>query len=187
MNKYLKEFFFYPHVLIHILLLLVAVVGIFIFDYNAFLWLALPLGFITFMVAEYFAHRFLFHQKLPKKGIGRLLLKKLHYDHHKDPKSMAHLFIPLWFIVPAFALNTLLVWALFNDATIAMAFATGSLLSLLHYEWTHYSFHRPIKHKGLYEKMRLNHMRHHYKNGNKGFGVTNPIFDKLLGTSNEEK
>lgn len=56
----------------------------------------------------------------------------------------------------------------------------GSLL----YDGMHYSFHHgPDLKFGWYAKMKAQHMRHHFRDNSVEFGVTNPWWDIVFGTS----
>lgn len=47
----------------------------------------------------------------------------------------------------------------------------------------HYAIHQfPIRNK-LFHKIKSNHMLHHYKDENKGFGVSSPMWDLVFGTN----
>lgn len=55
----------------------------------------------------------------------------------------------------------------------------GSLL----YDAMHYSFHHgPDIKVGWYQKMKAQHMRHHFRDNSVEFGVTNPWWDMVFGT-----
>ena len=55
----------------------------------------------------------------------------------------------------------------------------GSLL----YDAMHYSFHHgPDIKFGWYQKMKAQHMRHHFRDNSVEFGVTNPWWDTVFGT-----
>ncbi|MFB6364316.1 sterol desaturase family protein [Paenibacillus elgii] len=59
---------------------------------------------------------------------------------------------------------------------------------LLYYEWTHYVAHRPIKPITPWGRwMKKVHLWHHYKSKNYWYGVTNPLFDVMLGTFRDEQ
>jgi len=145
------------------------------------LWVLAGGGF--FYLSEYGTHRFLFHAS-PSRFLFILRLQhRLHYDHHVEPSRLDLLFLPLWYVLPNFALVALIAWMLFGDWSIVMSLVLGAMLALLHYEWVHYVAHIPYKPRtGIGRWMKKYHLWHHYKNEHFWFGVSNPAMDFISGT-----
>jgi len=134
---------------------------------------------------EWLIHTFILHFK--PRGIGRwtfdLHLAKEHRRHHRDPKVIASVFIPmrsLWIGVPiGIALTILVVPSLAIALTlIVTAAAIGNV-----YEWTHFYVHSGCKPRNRYARyIERAHRLHHYRNEQYWMGVTNHVADHALGT-----
>ncbi|WP_394173769.1 sterol desaturase family protein [Guptibacillus hwajinpoensis] len=146
------------------------------------------IGFFIFSVSEYTTHRFLFHLKAPKNQIFLKFLKRLHYDHHKDPNDLHLMFLPIWYTGPQFLFITYVIFLITNQIGSSLAVGVGLMSMLLFYEWKHYIAHQPIVPKTNFGKwLKKTHLLHHYKNENYWYGVTNPFVDMILGTFKDEK
>ncbi|MBS4175101.1 sterol desaturase family protein [Bacillus sp. FJAT-49736] len=183
MKKYLMEFFRDIHVRIMSVLVLVGIVFIFR-DLNAWeTWLAIVIGMASYTLGEYLTHRFLFHMKPPKSELMLKFIKRIHYDHHVDPRNLKLLFLPVWYSLPNIIIFSLIVFLIIQNITLTIAFAIGISIFLLYYEWTHYIAHKEYIPKTPWGKrMKKIHLWHHYKNENYWYGVTSPTFDKVFGT-----
>jgi sterol desaturase/sphingolipid hydroxylase (fatty acid hydroxylase superfamily) len=111
------------------------------------------------------------------------LYARRHRMHHRDPRNVPLVFIPLpvlaGFVVVLFAFS----WFVFSTKQMtATSFAT-MMTYLFTYEWIHYLIHSSYVPKGwLFRTIWRNHILHHYKNEKYWFGVTNPIGDYVLRT-----
>jgi len=56
------------------------------------------------------------------------------------------------------------------------AFLTGYLI----YDMSHYAFHHLTFQNPLMKKLKQHHMRHHYHEPDKGYGVSSVLWDKIL-------
>ncbi len=145
-------------------------------------------GVVTFIFSEYVTHRFLFHLKAPRNPFFLKVLKRLHYDHHKDPNDFNLLFLPLWYSLPNFLILSMIFYTITSHVSGTLSFSLGLIVMLLVYEWKHYVAHRPIKPATKLGKwIKKMHILHHYKNENYWYGVSSPIVDILFGTLKEEK
>lgn len=186
-RKFLKEFLFYPDVLLMTLILLT------FFTYMSFhisltTLVSFLTGIIAYTVMEYFTHRFLFHSKPPNNPFLFKLMKRLHYDHHHSPNDLHLLFLPLWFSLPNIVIIGAITYFVTSNIVITISFLAGVITLLLYYELVHYIAHRPFQPKTPWGKwMKKVHIWHHYKNENYWFGVTNPGYDMLLGTFKDQK
>ncbi|MTH55445.1 fatty acid hydroxylase family protein [Bacillus mangrovi] len=183
-----RDFFLHGDILIMgvLFFLLGTAVSVFGFVWmNVFYILA---GMVVFMFSEYFTHRFLFHLKPPKQRWLLNFLKRLHYDHHREPDNLKLLFLPVWYSIPNFLVLAAFFYWLTVDAAGTAAFGMGLIFMLLVYEWKHYVAHRPIKPLFKFGRwLKKTHQLHHYKNENYWYGVSNPIGDLLFGTLKNEK
>ncbi|MDN4606743.1 sterol desaturase family protein [Sporosarcina highlanderae] len=188
LKKYMKEFFSDIHVLIMVVVLLMGLAFI-VTEINKWsIWLALFLGMVTYTGAEYVNHRFVFHMKTPKNPLLLKFIKRIHFDHHVDPRNLKLLFLPVWYSLPQIIVISLIVYAIFGNSAFAIAYGCGIAAMLLYYEWAHYVAHQPINPKTPWGKqMKKMHLWHHFQNEDYWYGVTNPVYDKLLGTYADQK
>jgi hypothetical protein len=144
---------------------------------------AVALGAAAFYASEYGTHRFLFHASPSRFAGVRAMQHRLHYDHHLDPARLDLLFLPAWYLVPNLALAATLYARVTRERDVAASLFLGTLLASLGYEWTHYVAHvpfRPVTPFGRW--MKKYHLRHHFLNERRWFGVSNPFGDIVAGT-----
>lgn len=137
------------------------------------------IGIFSWTLFEYFAHRFLFHMT-PKGETGKKIAYILHGNHHHFPRDKQRLFMPP---VPSLILASIIFgvqYLLFgNDAFM---FFPGFILGYLMYGSMHYAIHAwnpPFK---FMKPLWRNHHLHHYKDEQRGFGVSTTIWDRVFGT-----
>ena len=64
-----------------------------------------------------------------------------------------------------------------------LAWSAGFLLGYLMYDMTHYFVHHATPKSRVAKKLRELHMRHHFQDDTKGFGVSAPYWDYVFGTA----
>ena len=141
-------------------------------------WAAGGWAFWTF--TEYWIHRAVFHFE-PEEGFGARLHWIVHGVHHDHPNDPRRLVMPPSVSVPL-AVAFLGMFALVLGPTRACAFGAGFLLGYLAYDMTHFHLHhgRPRTHLG--RRLRELHMRHHFQDDERGFGISAPYWDRVFGT-----
>ncbi len=137
------------------------------------------LGYITWTVAEYFLHRFFFHIESTKHPILTKISHTVHGVHHEQPTDYKRMFMPP---VPA-TLFMGLFFGLFYliMGTSVFVFLPGFLTGYLSYAYTHFKIHQskaPKKLKWLW----THHIKHHYQDETKAFGVSSPFWDIVFRT-----
>lgn len=188
MNKLYKEFLFFPDISILIALNAVGFTIALMTGLTMGMMVVFFVGMLTFAFSEYLTHRFFFHLKAPKNLYFLKFLKRIHYDHHIDPKNLKLLFLPLWYSLPNFLILSLVFYYFSKSRLYTNAFGTGLLAMLLVYEWKHYVAHRPIKPITKFGRwVKKVHILHHFKNENYWYGVSTPFADYLFGTFKNEK
>jgi sterol desaturase/sphingolipid hydroxylase (fatty acid hydroxylase superfamily) len=142
-------------------------------------------GYIFWTLTEYWLHRLVFHFE-PEQGIGARLHWIIHGVHHDHPNDPMRLVMPPAVSVPG-ALLFYGLFALVLGTPVAYVFAAGFLAGYLIYDMTHYHLHhrRPSTRLGwlLHEL----HMRHHFKDDTRGFGVSAPFWDYVFGTPQKRR
>ncbi|WP_174734890.1 sterol desaturase family protein [Mesobacillus harenae] len=188
MERLYRDFFFFPDISI-LISLLVAGVGIAAWQgITLYMSIFFLVGMFSFAFSEYLTHRYFFHIKTPKNPFFLKFMKRIHYDHHTDPKDLKLLFLPLWYSLPNFFIFSGIFYYLSKNIMVTLSFGLGLIAMLLVYEWKHYVAHRPIKPKTKFGQWaKKMHTLHHYKNENYWYGVSSPLMDVLFGTLKEEK
>lgn len=138
-------------------------------------------GFISWTLFEYLFHRFIFHFK-PKKPFFKKTWYLVHEVHHEYPSDPLRLVMPP---VMSLALS-LLAYAVIRSILpkpLFFPFVIGFAAGYLCYDMIHYSVHhRPLKGRlGAYLKQ--NHLRHHFQEEDRGFGVSSPLWDYVFKTT----
>jgi len=79
----------------------------------------------------------------------------------------------------------LFVWAFYAvlGSPAFLPFAAGFLAGYLAYDMLHYHVHHHTPTTRLGKRLRELHMRHHFQDHERGFGVSAPFWDHLFGTA----
>jgi dihydroceramide fatty acyl 2-hydroxylase len=137
-------------------------------------------GLVFWTFAEYALHRFVFHYE-PKSERGRRIHWMFHGVHHDYPSDPLRLVMVPSVSLPLAALFYLLFLLVLGTAQAA-PFTAGFLAGYLFYDMTHYAVHHfPIKGR-VFGRLREWHMRHHFQDPERGFGVSSPIWDVVFRT-----
>jgi sterol desaturase/sphingolipid hydroxylase (fatty acid hydroxylase superfamily) len=135
-------------------------------------------GLFFWTLTEYVLHRFVFHF-VPKSSWGLRLHFIFHGVHHDYPNDSMRLVLPpsvsvplatMFFFIFKYALPPIYLYSSFS------AFIIGYLF----YDLSHYALHHANFKSGLWKKMKLHHMTHHYNDPTKGFGVSSALWDKVF-------
>jgi sterol desaturase/sphingolipid hydroxylase (fatty acid hydroxylase superfamily) len=138
-------------------------------------------GYLFWTLTEYWMHRLVFHFE-PEKGIGARLHWIIHGVHHDHPNDPLRLVMPPSVSVPLALLFYLLFMTVLPTAS-ANVFAAGFLAGYLVYDMLHYHVHHHRPRTRLGKLMRELHMRHHFQDDTRGFGVSAPFWDRVFGTA----
>jgi sterol desaturase/sphingolipid hydroxylase (fatty acid hydroxylase superfamily) len=65
---------------------------------------------------------------------------------------------------------------------IMLPFFAGFIIGYLFYDMTHYAIHHFNMHSKFWLAIKNHHMKHHYQNEDKGYGVTTPFWDLIFKT-----
>jgi len=140
-------------------------------------------GIFFWSFFEYIMHRYLFHLEPRNPGLKRFVYT-LHGVHHEYPRDKTRLFMPpLPSIIIAstifFIMYLVLGWN-------ALGFFSGFLLGYILYGSMHYAIHAFPPPKYMKSLWRY-HTMHHYKNPDKGYGVSSIFWDVIFGTTPKEE
>jgi sterol desaturase/sphingolipid hydroxylase (fatty acid hydroxylase superfamily) len=137
-------------------------------------------GYATWTLTEYWLHRVVFHFE-PDHGIGAKLHWMIHGVHHDHPNDPLRLVMPPSASVPLAVLFLGLFWVVLG-ADAATAFGAGFLAGYLAYDMIHYHVHHHRPKTWVGRKLRELHMRHHFQDDERGFGVSAPYWDHVFRT-----
>lgn len=136
-------------------------------------------GMFFWSFTEYILHRFAFHYHAESER-GKKLNYILHGNHHEYPRDRERLFMPA---APSLIIASVLfmLMYLFLQNRV-FPFFPGFIFGYLIYGSMHYAIHAwnpPFK---WMKPLWRNHHLHHYKENEKGFGVSSTLWDHVFGT-----
>jgi dihydroceramide fatty acyl 2-hydroxylase len=137
-------------------------------------------GYALWTLAEYWIHRVIFHFE-PEDGFGARLHWMVHGVHHDHPNDPLRLVMPPAASVPLALAFYALFWLVLG-ADRAFAFGAGFLAGYLAYDMIHYHLHHHMPRTRAGRWLRELHMRHHFQDDERGFGISAPYWDRVFGT-----
>jgi len=142
-------------------------------------------GMLFWTLTEYTLHRYVFHFH-PESALGKYLIHLMHGVHHDYPNDSRRLVMPPAVSLPlAFFFYGLL--HLLLGPTVLLPFFPGFVLGYVCYDMIHYGTHHfPMKSR-LAQWLKRHHIKHHYQNDERGYGVSSPLWDVVFKTTYEEK
>jgi sterol desaturase/sphingolipid hydroxylase (fatty acid hydroxylase superfamily) len=141
-------------------------------------------GIFFWSFFEYCIHRFAFHF-FAESERAKKIVYIIHGNHHEYPRDKERLFmppVPSLVIAAAIFLLLYFIGLLLNADVYAFAFFAGFVMGYLIYGTMHYAIHAwnpPFK---WMKPLWRNHHMHHYKEQEKGFGVSSTLWDHIFGT-----
>jgi dihydroceramide fatty acyl 2-hydroxylase len=138
-------------------------------------------GYAFWTLFEYWLHRLVFHFE-PEEGLGARLHWIIHGVHHDHPNDPMRLVMPPAVSVPLGAAVFGLMYLLAGPSW-APALGAGFFTGYLIYDMLHYYLHHFRPHGTLGRILRERHMRHHFQDDTKGFGISAPYWDDLFRTT----
>jgi dihydroceramide fatty acyl 2-hydroxylase len=142
-------------------------------------------GYAVWTLTEYWLHRVVFHFE-PEDGIGARLHWMIHGVHHDHPNDPKRLVMPPSASVPLALLFAALFWLVLGSPWW-MPFTAGFLGGYLAYDMIHYHVHHHRPRTWVGRTLRELHMRHHFQDHERGFGVSAPYWDHVFGTPPERR
>ena len=137
-------------------------------------------GYVLWTLFEYWLHRLVFHFE-PEAGVGARLHWMIHGVHHDHPNDPMRLVMPPAASIPLAALILWLMW-LAAGPVHAPGVAAGFLIGYLIYDELHYALHHHSPKSRLGKRLRELHMRHHFQDDERGFGISAPYWDFVFRT-----
>jgi len=151
-------------------------------------WSAIGLalgGYAVWTLTEYWLHRVVFHFE-PERGLGARLHWMVHGVHHDHPGDPLRLVMPPSASLPLAALFAGVFWLVLGGGW-CWPFLAGFLAGYLAYDMIHYAVHHHRPHTRVGRRLRELHMRHHFQDDERGFGVSAPYWDHVFGTPPQKR
>lgn len=137
------------------------------------------IGLLFFTWVEYMMHRYLFHM-----GTYTKLREKLQYNfhgvHHEYPKDKDRLAMPPVVSITIATLLLFLFRLIMGD--FVFGFLPGFLIGYAGYLFVHYIVHAYQPPKNIFKTLWVHHGIHHYKDSERAFGVSSPLWDFIFRT-----
>jgi len=137
-------------------------------------------GLLIWTLAEYVMHRFVFHFK-PSGTLGKKIMFLFHGIHHDYPSDSLRLVMPPALAFPLAAMFYTLFLVLFGALRVSPVFA-GFLTGYLFYDLIHYAAHHVTLPGSFGRYVKRHHIRHHFRNPQRNYGVSTPLWDFVFGT-----
>lgn len=136
-------------------------------------------GFLFFTLVEYLMHRYLYHIE-PTTERRKKMAYTMHGVHHDYPKDKKRLAMPplLSLIIATFFF--VIYRAVLGD--YAFGFLSGFLMGYTAYLSIHYSVHAFKMPQNFLKVLWEHHLTHHYRESDRAFGVSSPLWDYVFGT-----
>jgi dihydroceramide fatty acyl 2-hydroxylase len=142
-------------------------------------------GYALWTLFEYWLHRLVFHFE-PEEGLGARLHWIIHGVHHDHPNDPMRLVMPPAVSIPLGAAVFGVMYLIFG-LDFAPGLGCGFFAGYLLYDTMHYYLHHFRPRGRLGRMLRERHMRHHFQDHTKGFGISAPYWDEVFRTSTRAK
>ena len=142
-------------------------------------------GYVFWTLCEYWAHRSVFHFE-PNHELGKRLHWMIHGVHHDHPNDPRRLVLPPALSLPLAALF-LCLFVLVLSPPLSWAVAAGFYFGYVVYDTLHFALHHARPRGPLGRYLHELHMRHHFQDETRGFGVSAPWWDVVFGTRPHRK
>lgn len=142
---------------------------------------AFAAGVIFWTLTEYLLHRFIFHYH-PTSAVGKRIHFLAHGVHHDYPNDSTRLVMPPSVSIPL----AFLFYGLFSlvvPNAILPKFFSGFLFGYVCYDTIHYATHHAPMTGKIGHWLKQHHLRHHFTDDARGFGVSTPFWDHVFGTT----
>lgn len=136
-------------------------------------------GLFFFTLVEYLMHRYLYH--IPATTERRKKISyTMHGVHHDYPKDKSRLAMPPVLSLIIASLLFVIYRAVLGD--LVFGFLAGFLVGYAAYLGIHYSIHAFKVPNNFLKILWHHHSIHHYRESDRAFGVSSPLWDVIFGT-----
>jgi dihydroceramide fatty acyl 2-hydroxylase len=143
--------------------------------------LAMAGGYAFWTLVEYWFHRVVFHFE-PQHGFGARVHWIIHGVHHEHPSDPKRLVLPPALSVPL-AAAFLGLFVLVLGTPLGWAVCAGFYVGYVGYDMVHFALHHRRPQNRIGRRLRELHMRHHFEDDTRGFGVSAPWWDIVFRTA----
>lgn len=140
------------------------------------------IGWFMFTFFEYMAHRYLFHMDTDT-DLKKNIQYTFHGNHHEYPKDKDRLAMPPILSLFVASLFFFIFKLVFGQ--LVFGIVSGFLFGYAVYLFVHYAVHAYAPPKNFLKILWVHHSIHHYKDDERAFGVSSPLWDWILGTMPE--
>lgn len=137
------------------------------------------IGFFTFTLVEYLMHRYLYHIPTTTE-FRRKMSYTMHGNHHDYPKDKMRLAMPPILGLVLATILFLFFWIFLRDYTYG--FLAGFIIGYACYIGIHYILHAYDPPNNRLKYLWDHHSIHHYREDDRAFGVSSPLWDYVFGT-----
>lgn len=137
------------------------------------------LGLLVFTWVEYMVHRHVFHM-ITNTQLKEKIQYASHGIHHDFPRDKTRLAMPP-LVSAAIVAFLYLVFKLLMGNYV-FAFLPGFITGYSAYLFVHYIVHAYQPPKNIFKSLWVNHGIHHYKDSERAFGVSSPLWDYIYRT-----
>jgi dihydroceramide fatty acyl 2-hydroxylase len=138
-------------------------------------------GYVAWTLTEYLGHRYLFHWQFPGE-LGKRIHFLIHGVHHDHPSDPLRLVMPVLLSGPILLAAFGVIAAVFGFP-LTWPVLAGFTAGYLAYDMVHYHVHHREPTTRFGRMLRRVHMLHHFRDHDRGFGVSAPWWDYVFGTS----
>lgn len=138
------------------------------------------LGLFIWSFTEYVMHRFLFHYH-PTSKFGQRIHFIFHGIHHDYPNDANRLVMAPAISIPLAFFYYYLFQLALSEVYVA-PFFVGFVIGYLFYDMSHYAIHHATFKSGIWAKIKMHHMVHHYRDDENGYGVSSKFWDLIFRT-----
>ena len=159
------------------------------FSYKMIWWnifLLFLAGLFTWTLTEYVLHRFVFHYEAKKVRLEKDFISCFTVFIMITRRIQNGWFMPPSVSIPLAAFFYFLFYFILGVENTSSFFA-GFIVGYLFYDITHYAIHHFNLKNKFWLSIKNHHMLHHYKFDNLGFGVSQPFWDYVFGTTFPKK
>ena len=142
-------------------------------------------GYALRTLLEYWLHRIVFHFE-PENGLGARLHWIIHGVHHDHPNDPLRLVMPPSVSLPLAVLFIALFYVVFGRR-LSPGIDAGFVSGYLAYDMIHFYVHHGRPTSRVAKLLREQHMRHHFQDDRRGFGVSAPYWDRVFGTATRSR
>ncbi len=141
-------------------------------------------GYVIWTLTEYLGHRFAFHTEFPGR-LGARLHFLVHGAHHRHPCDPLRLVMPPLLSGPIILIALVVVRCLVG-LPLGYPLLCGFIVGYLGYDMTHYYVHHAKPKSPRARALQQIHLRHHFRDSERGFGVSAPYWDYVFGTRHRD-